>query len=95
MFKGAHDTHKFLNRLLRTEAVTTPPNITYCIYRIISFYRHLRQSIKVISNKAYSKIVGGSQTVPVWLLGLVVGSGCCLVVVRHGAYSDRDGLATN
>ena len=68
MFNGIHDKHRFLNRHLRTAAVTTPPQITHCIYKIISFFINLRQSIKVISNKEYPEIEGCSQTVPVWLL---------------------------
>ena len=61
MFNGIHDKHRFLNKHLRTVAVTTPPpqyNLLY-LHNNIAF-THLRQPIKTISNKEYMALIIGS-----------------------------------
>ncbi len=58
MFNGIHDKHRFLNRHLRTVAVTTPPpqcNLLYLHNNIV--FTHLRQPINTISDKEYMALV--------------------------------------
>ena len=57
MFNGIHAKHRFLNKHLRTVAVTTSPqyNLSY-LHNNIAF-THLRQPIKTISNKEYMALI--------------------------------------